>query len=476
MTGLLLAVLTALATGTVSTRPLHLTARRGRRRLLPRGRGRHVRLPRPRPDQDSILDAGDRFKTVDAGRRYGKSTLAVIMLLVGHGPGWRAGTPALQGALHGGRLWLVVPDMRATGRDRWRDLKKAAKGCWTRKNETEYRLEFPGGGSVEVRSADDPDRLRGAGLDGVVVDESSLIAEEAWSEALRPALSDRKGWAVFLFTPKGKVHWTWPLWLRGASPELAAGQAAGDDYPGAAQPGWRAFHRPSSANPLMDAEELAAALAEVGSLRFSQEYLATFVVVAGEVFRREWFRYWVPDRDLYAILETDGGPRRIPTRVLRRRATADLAVSKATTADYTVVATYGLAPTGELIVLDVHRDRLEGPDLLPRFTALWRRWRQTRIGVEKTATQLAIVQTLQRAGLPVVGLEAKGDKQARAEFLAARCEAGMVYFMAGAEWLGDVEAELLEFPNPNAHDDIVDALGYAAEDAANATAGGMDSY
>lgn len=454
--------------------------RTAQRRRLPhrgpgRGKGRHLKLPRPRPDQAEVLDDGTRFKVLDAGRRYGKSTVSIIMLLVGHGPGWTAGAPALKGALHGGRLWLVVPDMRSTGRDRWRDLKKAAKGCWSSKNETEFRLEFPGGGSIEVRSADNPDSLRGAGLDGVVVDESSLLPDVVWTEALRPALSDRKGWAVFLFTPKGKTHWTWPLWLRGASPELAAGQDAGDDYPGAPQAGWRSWHRPSSANPLMDAEELAAALLEVGSLRFAQEYLATFVTVAGDVFRREWFRYWHPDGEHYAILETDHGPKRIAMRGLIRRATADLAVSKATSADYTVICTYGIAVTGELIVLDVHRDRLEGPDLLPRFTALWRRWRWARAGVESTATQLAIVQGLQRAGLPVVPIRAETDKRSRAEHLAARLEGAMVYLLAGAAWLSELEAELLEFPNPSAHDDQVDALAYAAIDAAARPGSGFSS-
>lgn len=448
--------------------------RRSFHALGPR-KGRNVKIPRPRADQREVLDDATRFKVLDAGRRYGKSTVAVVMLLLGHGPGWLEGQPSLKGALAGGRIWLVVPDMRSTGRDRWRDLKKAAKGCWTRKNETEFRLEFPGGGSIEVRSADDPDALRGAGLDGVVVDEASLLPDVVWTEALRPGLSDRKGWAVFCFTPKGKVHWTWGVWLRGASPELAEQAQAGDDYPGAPQPGWRSWHRPSSANPLMDEEELAAALAEVGTLRFQQEYLAVFVVVAGEVFRREWFRYWTPDGDLWAILDTDHGPKRVAMRGLIRRGTVDLAVSKATSADYTVVCTYGIAPTGELLVLDVHRDKLEGPDLKPRITALWRRWRHVRIGVESTATQLAIVQELQRSGLPVVGIPAEGDKRSRAELLAARLEGAMVFLLAGAAWLAELEAELLEFPNPSAHDDQVDALGYAAIDAASRPGSGFSS-
>jgi len=64
------------------------------------------------------------------------------------------------------------------------------------KSETERRLTFPGGGWVQVKSADDPDSLRGQGLDYLVVDEAAFVPERGWIEALRPALTDRRGGAL----------------------------------------------------------------------------------------------------------------------------------------------------------------------------------------------------------------------------------------------------------------------------------------
>ncbi len=70
-------------------------------------------------------------------------------------------------------------------------------------SESERLIVLPGGGEFQVKSADNPDSLRGAGLDGVVVDEAAYVKEEAWTEALRPALSDRRGWAMFISSPNG---------------------------------------------------------------------------------------------------------------------------------------------------------------------------------------------------------------------------------------------------------------------------------
>jgi hypothetical protein len=99
---------------------------------------------------------------------------------------------------------------------------------------------LPGGGTVQVRSADNPDALRGEGLDFVVVDECAYVAEAAWQEALRPALSDRLGRAMFISTPAGR-NWFWRHYQRGLE--------GGD---------WQSWSFPTSDN-LHAAGDLAAA-------------------------------------------------------------------------------------------------------------------------------------------------------------------------------------------------------------------------
>lgn len=171
------------------------------------------------------------------------------------------------GAIDGGNIWWVAPSYGVAS-DIWRDLKRACRNAWTDKWEVERRIQLPSGGSVTVKSADNPDNLRGSGLDGVVLDEAASIKPEVWRQSLRPALSDRQGWAVFIGTPKG-FNWFHDLF----------------QYAGAASD-WERFQRPSSDNPLLNEHELDEARKEIGSYAFSQEYKAEFVADGLGMFQR----------------------------------------------------------------------------------------------------------------------------------------------------------------------------------------------
>lgn len=78
-------------------------------------------------------------------------------------------------------------------------------------NESELRIDYPNGGRVRLYGADNYDRLRGLYLDGVVLDEPADMDPRAWPEVIRPALSDRQGWATFIGTPKGRNAF-WEIW------------------------------------------------------------------------------------------------------------------------------------------------------------------------------------------------------------------------------------------------------------------------
>ena len=65
-------------------------------------------------------------------------------------------------------------------------------------------VRFRNGGRVRLYGAENYERLRGTYADGIVLDEYGDIDPRAWPEVLRPSLSDRKGWAVFIGTPKGR--------------------------------------------------------------------------------------------------------------------------------------------------------------------------------------------------------------------------------------------------------------------------------
>ena len=78
-------------------------------------------------------------------------------------------------------------------------------------NESELRVDMPGGRRVRLYGADNYERLSGISLDGVVLDEYGDMDPRAWKEVIRARLSDRNGWAVFIGTPKGVNHFA-DLW------------------------------------------------------------------------------------------------------------------------------------------------------------------------------------------------------------------------------------------------------------------------
>lgn len=214
---------------------------------------------------------------VVCGRRWGKTALGLLATVRGHGP--RRG--ARRGAIDGAKIWWVAPDF-PTASEIWRDLKKACRGVWSHKDEVERRVELPTGGSVTVKSAHDPDSLVAVGLDGLVLDEAAKVRPEAWYGSLRPTLSDRGGWALFISTPKGH-NWFFDLF------EYAA--AAGD---------WARWQRPTGDNPLIEAAELEAARRD-SPRYYGQEYEAQFVSLEGAEWPAEffsariWFDDWPPD-------------------------------------------------------------------------------------------------------------------------------------------------------------------------------------
>lgn len=71
-------------------------------------------------------------------------------------------------------------------------------------NESELRADFPNGARVRLYGADNPDRLRGLYLDGCILDEYADMRPSVWGEIIRPMLMDRKGWAAFIGSPKGR--------------------------------------------------------------------------------------------------------------------------------------------------------------------------------------------------------------------------------------------------------------------------------
>jgi len=169
-----------------------------------------------------------------------------------------------RGALAGGNVWWVVPKIDDADHA-YRHAQKALVEVAV-PNKSKRRFEFANGGILWIRSADDPQGLRGPALDGVVFDEYRNIHPDAWTDSIRPALSDRLGWAMFISTPNAHDHF-YELYDR--AEELD---------------NWQRWHFPTWANPKIRQSELEAARLELGERKYLREYGAEFIVSVGS----EW--------------------------------------------------------------------------------------------------------------------------------------------------------------------------------------------
>lgn len=181
----------------------------------------------------------------------------------------------------------------------------------------------------------------------------------------------------------------------------------------------------------------------------------------GLLFKREWFRHYTVEREATYRL----GDYTCQLANMTRFATVDLAASVRTSADYTAIASWGLCPSGELVLLDLLRARLEGPDIVPAIARAVKLWRLSEVAVEKVAFQLSLIQTARRAGVPVRELERDKDKWARALPASTWYQGGRIWHPAHGAPRAELEEELIQFPN-GAHDDQVDTVSDAVERAA----------
>ncbi len=179
----------------------------------------------------------------------------------------------------------------------------------------------------------------------------------------------------------------------------------------------------------------------------------------GGLFKRQYFRYFEKEGEWFILHSPEGEKRWSDSRCTVFQ-TCDPAGSTKEKADYFVLSTWAATPHNELLLLDVIRDKLEGPDQPELFQSGYDRWHPIAQGVESKNMGLTLFQTLQRTSLPVEELRPDGDKVLRARPMAARYKSGMVYHRKHAAWLDEWEEELIGFPNA-AHDDQVDCAAYA---------------
>jgi len=224
----------------------------------------HIEIPyEPRDLQRKLHGemSAKRWGVVVCHRRFGKTVWAINHIL-------RA---ALMCEKSNPRLAYMAPTYRQAKNVAWDYIKEyAGKIPGVRFHETELRCDLPTGARISLLGAENPDSLRGIYLDGCVMDEVADMPENVFPEVLRPALSDRKGFCIFLGTPKG----------HNAFYEKYEEAVANDD--------WLAAVYKASETGILDQEELDAAKVMMSSDQYAQEFECSWNAnVPGAIYGKE---------------------------------------------------------------------------------------------------------------------------------------------------------------------------------------------
>lgn len=210
---------------------------------------------RLRRRQASVFRSPKRFNIVVSGRRWGKTQLALWWLVVNACSG------------DDRVCYYIATNYRQAKRTAWVALQQLIPISARRyTSQQELSIELLNGSLIQLHGAGHPDSLRGVGLDFVVLDEFGDMDPEIWQTVIRPALSDRRGSAMFIGTPKSYNHF-YDLYMAAKSME-----------------NWAAFHFRTDQGGYVAPDELAAIRSEMSGKQYAQEFEASFETQEGRVY------------------------------------------------------------------------------------------------------------------------------------------------------------------------------------------------
>lgn len=207
--------------------------------------------------QAKVAHDNSRFKVLITGRRFGKTHLSIRELCKA-----AAKKP-------GSIVWYVSPSYRMSKQITWLQLVDRLNQLrWIEtKNEAELTIRLKNKSIIALKGADNFDSLRGVGLSFVVIDEFQDVPKQAWTEVLRPTLSDKQGGALFCGTPRGVGSWSHELYTKALT-----------------ENDWSAFQFSTIEGGNVPQEEIEAAMRDLDAKTFAQEYLANFNTYSGTVY------------------------------------------------------------------------------------------------------------------------------------------------------------------------------------------------
>lgn len=401
--------------------------------------GVRVDLPTPHPGMRVVMREMKRFNWLCAGRRWRKTTLAMIVC-VEH---------ALKGEVI---LWCAPTSDQAM--ICWREARKALGNLIVNEvvepNLTRKEIVFPGRGMMFFRSLEEPDNIRGHTANGVVIDEAEEVMDvRVWHEIIRPMLVDTNGWALSLFTPKPGA-WCVREWeLAKEREDSRAWQAP---TLGVAIEQGQLVRRPHPLeNPHIPFEEIVSLWRSMPERSFRQEILAEIVEEEGAVFRR-----------VRSAITNEVAKYRPEHQYV-------IGVDWGRSADFSC---FVVIDATDKQVVDIDRSTgVEYAIQRGRLLGLCRKWQPVKVVAEENAMGAPIIEQLLRDGVPIEGfVTTRASKAMIIDELSLALEQGVLKLIDNPTLIAELSAYRAErLPSgairygapPGMHDDTVMALALA---------------
>lgn len=420
-------------------------------------------------EKQSILDADDtRFQVVAAGRRFGKSFFAAYKLFEAGAETHKVRSDGTEIDLINEVVYYVGPTFKQARENLWEVCMQMGQGLIAGVRQQEGEIKLTNGRLIRFKGADDPDSLRGVGLHFVVMDEYAFMKPSAWEYVIRPALARAEGGALFIGTPDGKNHF-YDMWL--------AAMDGVDPKSGKPTKDWKAFQFASSVNTHITQNEIDMLTEGMSEEARKQEVEASFSASGGIVFNTRMF----------------------PVQKLHPHIHGAVVIA----IDLAGFSTEGRNKTPLMLddhaicVAEVHENgwhihriyhgQWDVRETALRIVKIWRDWGRPPIGMEKGMARNAVCgqdgesgylgEFMHKYGYFTVKPLTHGNnkKEDRIKWaLQGRAEKGQITLEPDTDldpedkWIGKFLGQAVDFPNPLAHDDLLDALAYIdqmAEDA-----------
>ena len=382
------------------------------------------------PWQQQVWNDQSRFKVVAAGRRTGKSRLAAWMLIV----------EALQADR--GNVWYVAPTQGQARDIMWLTLLELGNPVIESSHVNNMQIKLVNGAVISLKGADRPETMRGVSLKFVVLDEYADMKPSVFEQILRPALADLKGKSLFIGTPMGRNHFY----------ELYNYGEKNDDKE------YKSWHFTSFDNPLLDPKEIEAAKKSMSSFAFRTEFMASFEAASGGIFKEEWIKV---DEE-----EPKDGRYFVAVDLAGFENVAAATTAKKKRLDQSAIAIVKITSDGWWVA-DIEYGRWDIKQTAQKIFDVVRDYEPVCVGIERGALKNAVLpylSDLMRKYNSYFRIEdlTHGNKKKTDRItwsLQGRLEHGKITFNEGP-WNSELVDELMNFPNPQVHDDLIDALSY----------------